>query len=193
MVNCHNYFVHACGVLASDPVCWPFLHLAFLHLAVLVMSISVLQSTTERVNSILKLIAGDRCHYLADCTIKYELVVRLLGPRVQDAADVIHIAVLKWASAKQRRIACHARGITAEEAFGDSASNSRSSRSDESDEFDTSSSATMQSSPCGTDNSSGGSGGATCFVASSSNSEDERAMQAHHLMGLGHPWGFRYP
>ena len=45
-----------------------------------------------------------------------KLVVRLLGPHLQDAGDITHSAVLKWASAKMRQPAHRA----AKEAPGDS-------------------------------------------------------------------------
>ena len=167
MADCHDYFVHVCGVLASHPVCMPFLHLA-----APVMSISVSQSTTERVNSILKLIAGDGRHSLGDCTMQDELVVRLLGPLLEHAGDIIHSAVLKWASVKKRRPARQARRIATEEVSRDSTSSTGL------DESDTSSSAATQSSPSGTESSSSGaSSGSTCSAASGTYSEDERALQ----------------
>ena len=165
MADCHHYMVKSFEVLQKEPLCLPFLQVA-----APVMSISVSQSSTERANSVLKLIAGDRRHLLANGTMQDEMVVRLLGPPLHEASGIIHSAMLQWAQAKRRRPGQRQRRIPVDDASGDSTSGSDTDTSTSCSPARTVSEVSDSGSLVSAD-------GATSSAASGTNSEDERALR----------------
>ena len=66
-------------------------------------SISTSQSSTERMNSMLKLAVGGRRWNMTGQGVADEVLVRTVGPSLADAEDLIHRAVVRWSITTERR------------------------------------------------------------------------------------------
>ena len=71
--------------------------------ATVLCTIAQSQSSTERMNSMLKLAAGGRRWRLTGQGLADEVLIRTVGPSLPDAEDLIHRAVVQWSIAAERR------------------------------------------------------------------------------------------
>ena len=71
-------------------------------MAALLLSIPVFWAHTETMNSILKKQVSTTRYHLNACIVAHEMAIRLLGPEVEDAEDIIHPALHTWPVGMQR-------------------------------------------------------------------------------------------
>ena len=91
-----------CWQIASQ-ASWAKPHFAVVRAATILCTVAQSQSSTERMNSILKLAAGDRRWTVGAQGLADEVVVRTVGPPLLDAEDLIHRALVQWSIATVRR------------------------------------------------------------------------------------------
>ena len=91
-----------CWAIASQ-ASWATSHLPVVRAATVLCTIAQSQSSTERMNSMLKLAAGGRRWRLTGQGLADEVLIRTVGPSLPDAEDLIHRAVVQWSIAAERR------------------------------------------------------------------------------------------
>ena len=148
----------------KDPRCVPFLELGGA-----LASTPISQSMTERMNSHLKLMVGKLRFHIGDKSLKDEFVIRLLGPPLEQALELIHRAAVQWVAAKKRRPVHRVHRIPHPEGSGDDTSCSSASGTDNC-------SSARTSSDTSNSTSSGTSSEADTSSEASTGSEDLRAL-----------------